>query len=198
VRGAIVYGTIMVILVFVPLFALSGMEGRLFAPLGLAYIVSILASLLVSLTITPVLAYYLLPQSRATHQHEDSPLLRALKWGASYLIRFSMSWAGSLLLATWVLVGVCCWLLTQIGADFLPAFDEGSVQVNFVLPAGSSLNASNELSKIVDAKFRSLRKTAKNPDGKILQFSRRTGRSENEEHADPVNATRFWKNWLPS
>src|SRR5262249_50545949 len=140
VRGAIVFGTAMVILVFVPLFALSGMEGRLFAPLGVAYIVSILASLLVSLTVTPVLSYYLLPQSKAAHRTTDSPLLRLLKWGASYLIRLSMARPGTLLLLTWVAVGVAAWQLTRLGADFLPAFDEGNVQVNITLPPNSSLD----------------------------------------------------------
>src|SRR5439155_17186567 len=85
IRSAIVFGTAMVILVFLPLFALSGMEGRLFTPLGVAYIVSILVSLLVSLTVTPVLSYYLLPQAPATHRHTDSPLLRLLKWLAGFL-----------------------------------------------------------------------------------------------------------------
>ena len=104
-------------MVFVPLFAMSGVEGRLFAPLGIAYIVSILASLLVSLTVTPVLSYYLLPQAKATHREGDGPLLRALKWGASYLIRLSMAAPGPLPLPTWVLVGFSAWQLTRLGAE---------------------------------------------------------------------------------
>src|SRR5262249_50566875 len=154
IRSAIVFGTIMVILVFLPLFALSGMEGRLFAPLGVAYIVSILASLVVSLTFTPVLAYYLLPNSKTAHRQTDSPLLRVLKSGASRLIRFSMNHAGALLLTTWALVVVGVWTLTQLGADFLPAFDEGSIQLNVILPPGSPLEASNEVMNVIDAKLR--------------------------------------------
>jgi HME family heavy-metal exporter len=191
IRSAIVFGTAMVILVFLPLFALSGIEGRLFAPLGVAYIVSILASLLVSLTVTPVLSYYLLPSARATHRHADSPLLRGLKWGAAGLIRLSMARAGWLLALSWLLVGVSFVLLTRIGSDFLPPFDEGSVQVNIVLPPGSSLEASNRVAAAVDAKFRSMQKSPDRPDGEILQFARRTGRAELDEHADPVNNTEY-------
>lgn len=192
VRSAIVFGTAMVILVFLPLFALSGIEGRLFTPLGIAYIVSILASLLISLTVTPVLSYYLLGHSRATHSERDGFLVVALKWMASFVIRFSMRRAGFLLLLTWVIAGYCIWRLTTLGADFLPPFDEGTVQVNVTLPPGSSLEASNEASKLVDAKFRQLRKSPMNPDGEILSFLRRTGRAEMDEHAEPPNANEFF------
>ena len=78
VRSGIVYATVIVVLVFVPLFALPGIEGRLFTPLGIAYIVSILASMLVSMTVTPVLCYYLLPTMKRL-DHGDSPLVAWLK-----------------------------------------------------------------------------------------------------------------------
>jgi HME family heavy-metal exporter len=191
IRSAIVFGTAVVILVFLPLFALSGVEGRLFAPLGVAYIVSILASLLVSLTVTPVLSYYLLPQSKATHQEHDGPLLRTMKWMASYLIHISMAWPRTLLLATWIGVGIAAWQFAQLGRNFLPQFDEGSVLVNVTLPPGSSLEASNATSGIIDAKFREMQKTDQNPDGEILHFVRRTGRAEMDEHAAPVNSGEY-------
>ncbi len=191
IRSAIVFGTAVVILAFMPLFALSGVEGRLFIPLGLAYIVSILASLLVSLTVTPVLSYYLLPQSKATHRHNDGLLLRGLKWAASYLIRFSMRWAGPLLLVTWVLVGFSGWQLSRMGADFLPKFDEGSVQINVALPGGSSLRASNDVSDVIDRKLTTMQMTPDNPAGPVLHFARRTGRAELDEHAQPVNVGEY-------
>jgi CzcA family heavy metal efflux pump len=191
IRSAIVFGTAVVVLAFMPLFALSGVEGRLFVPLGVAYIVSILASLLVSLTVTPVLSYYLLPQAKATHGHKDGLLLRGLKWGAGYLICLSMRRAGVLLFLTWVLVGFSVWQLTRLGADFLPRFDEGSVQVNVALPGGSSLKASNDASALIDARLQTMQKSPENPNGPILHFSRRTGRAERDEHAQPVNVGEY-------
>ncbi|HSQ54357.1 MAG TPA: efflux RND transporter permease subunit, partial [Gemmata sp.] len=86
IRGAIVFGTIVVILVFLPLFALSGIEGRMFTPLAIAYIVSIMASLAVSLTVTPVLSYYLLANARAAHREKDSIVVRGLKWVAARVV----------------------------------------------------------------------------------------------------------------
>ena len=191
IRSAIVFGTAVVILVFLPLFALSGVEGRLFAPLGVAYIVSILASLIVSLTVTPVLSYYLLPQSKATHAEHDGLLLRLLKWLATYLIRLSMARPGWLLLLTWTMVGFAGWELAHLGRNFLPQFDEGSIQVNVTLPPGSSLAASNQVSGTIDAKFRKMQKSEQNPNGEIIHFVRRTGRAEMDEHAAPVNAGEY-------
>ena len=191
IRSAIVFGTALVILVFLPLFALSGIEGRLFAPLGVAYIVSILASLLVSLCVTPVMASYLLAGTSA-HHHRDGALLRALKWLGARLIRFSIRRQITIQVLTWLLVAYCAWRLTTIGADFLPPFDEGTVQVNVTLPSGASLEASNQASALVDAKFRSLQKSPANPHGEILAFLRRTGRAEMDEHAEPPNANEFF------
>ncbi len=191
IRSAIVFGTAVVILVFLPLFALSGVEGRLFAPLGVAYIVSILASLVVSLTVTPVLSYYLLPQSKATHAEHDGPLLRVLKWAATFLIRLSMARPGWLLVVTWSLVGYAAWEMAHLGRNFLPQFDEGSIQVNVTMPPGSSLQASNQTAKAIDAKFQQMQKSEKKPQGEIIHFVRRTGRAEMDEHAMPVSGSEY-------
>jgi HME family heavy-metal exporter len=191
IRSSIVFGTAVVILSFLPLFALSGVEGRLFTPLGLAYIVSILASFVVSMTVTPVLSYYLLPQSRATHREGDSFLLHGLKRLAKRLIRFSMAVPRTLLILTWLAAGIAAWQMSQLGRNFLPPFDEGSIQVNVTLPPGSSLDASNQVSGSIDAVFLSMQKTNENPQGEILHFVRRTGRAEMDEHASPVNVGEY-------
>lgn len=176
VRGCIVFGTMLVILVFLPLFALSGVEGRLFAPLGVAYIVSILASLLVSLTVTPVLGSLLLArqierqgnlaasQSAATAADHhavdphggDSFLLRILKIAITPVIRFSMNSVGLKLILLVVFAGIAASgvLVVNLGTDFLPPFDEGAAQVNIVLPPGTSLETSNRISAMVDKAFR--------------------------------------------
>jgi HME family heavy-metal exporter len=150
IRNSIVYATIIVILVFLPLFALGGMEGKLFAPLGVAYIVSILSSLLVSLTVTPVLCYWLLSSSEGTHVEKDGPLLRILKWVADIVIRFSLRFPMTNLVATLVAVGIAGLFVSRLENDFLPPFNEGSIQLNVVLPPGTSLATSNETNLTVE------------------------------------------------
>ncbi|HAP08550.1 MAG TPA: CusA/CzcA family heavy metal efflux RND transporter, partial [Planctomycetaceae bacterium] len=137
VRSSIVYSTMIVVLVFVPLFALDGMEGRMFAPLGAAYIVSILASLLVSLTVTPVLSVWLLGQSRQLAEHESRFLL-LLKRPAAAVIRFSVRHPLLNLSMTAMLTLAAAVSAIGLDRDFLPPFNEGTVQLNVLLPPGTS------------------------------------------------------------
>jgi CzcA family heavy metal efflux pump len=181
IRNSIVFGTMIVVLVFIPLFALSGMEGRLFAPLGIAYIVSILSSLLVSLTVTPILCYWLLPNMKGLSHEKDGPLLRLLKFIADGVIRFSLKFSTALLLFVCVVVGVAGWYLTKIEQDFLPPFNEGTAQLNVILPPGTSLKKSNEISGMVMKRIKKI-------EG-VSAFSRRTGRAELDEHAEGVNVS---------
>ncbi|MFO0946973.1 MAG: efflux RND transporter permease subunit [Planctomycetota bacterium] len=199
IRSAIVYGTMLVILVYVPLFALSGIEGRLFAPLGVAYIVSILASLLVSLTVTPVLGSLLLVNSKGAKEEKDSPLLRLLKRMASPIIRWSMNPLGltvTMLIVTSGVVGSVV-LVTRLGTDFLPPFDEGNAQVNVLLPPGTSLVTSNQVSAMVDARFQKHQVSAQAPKAPIKSFVRRSGRAEMDEHAEGVNVTEYVVSFNP-
>lgn len=181
VRNSIVFSTILVVLVFIPLFALSGMEGRLFTPLGIAYIVSILASLVVSLTVTPVLSYWLLPNAKFMEHEEDGFFLRFLKRIFGSAIRFSLEHPFPILTSVAVAVGISLVVVTNLGRDFLPPFNEGSVQVNVLLPAGTSLETSNRLAAMVDQKIKKIRG--------VTAFGRRTGRAELDEHAEGVNVS---------
>ena len=188
IRNSIVFGTMIVILVFIPLFALSGMEGRLFAPLGVAYIVSILSSLFVSLTLTPVLSYWLLNKKlkpgEVEHEEKDSFVLRFLKWIAASSIRMSLRLAFPILIAASVLVAIAGFALYHIERDFLPPFNEGAVQINVLMPAGTSLEKSVEIAQIAGARIREV------PE--IRTLARRTGRAELDEHAEGVNVTEFF------
>lgn len=181
VRNPVVFGTAIVVLVFIPLFALSGMEGRLFAPLGVAYIVSIVASLFVSLTVTPVLSYYLLGRAELSHVEKDGLLLRVLKRIAERVIRVSLRLSWPILLIAAVAVGVAGWGVLHLESDFLPPFNEGAVQVNVLLPPGSSLATNNAVSAKVEERLREI--------DDIVAFVRKTGRAELDEHAEGVNVT---------
>jgi HME family heavy-metal exporter len=179
VRNSIVYSTMIVVLVFIPLFALSGMEGRLFTPLGIAYIVSILASLIVSLTVTPVLSYWLLGYARLVEREGDGFVLRSLKSLARQVIEFSLAVPRAILLATLAVVAVSMAVLLTLERDFLPPFNEGAVQINVLLPPGTSLAKSDDVAARVDKRLQEV--------GDILTLVRKTGRAELDEHAEGVN-----------
>ena len=193
VRGAIFISTVLVIVVFAPLFALSGMEGRLFTPLGIAYVVSILASTAVSLTVTPVLSYYLLSRKPVTKEHQDGWFLRKVKAGLVPFIRFSMSHLGFVTSAcvTVVLVAASLLVIVAMGKNFLPPFDEGAAQVNLFARPGTSLEASKEYSRLADQEFSKLLTTEESPDNPILSFTCRTGRAELDEHVMGVNISEY-------
>jgi CzcA family heavy metal efflux pump len=177
VRNSVFYATLIVCLVVTPLFALGGLEGRLFAPLGLAYIVSLLASLLVSLTVTPVLASFLLPRARLLERREPL-LLRVLKWLDARLVRFALRHARPVLAVVTILVVLSVLALAGMGGEFLPAFEEGTLTINVQAEPGTSLAESNRLGQQVEELLRQV------PE--VESIARRTGRAEGDEHAEGV------------
>jgi CzcA family heavy metal efflux pump len=179
VRTSIVFATLIIILVFIPLFFLAGLEGRMLAPLGLAYIVSIAASLVVAMSLTPALCAYLLPRVKALGD-DESALLRRLK--AVY--RPALGWALAhprqiLAAAALALFGALA-MVPFLGRAFLPEFNEGTLTVNVVTLPGTSLEESDRLGRRVEQALLGF------PE--VVHTSRRTGRAELDEHAQDVNA----------
>ncbi|MHC4932158.1 MAG: efflux RND transporter permease subunit, partial [Planctomycetota bacterium] len=179
VRRPVLIGTLVVTAVYIPLFALSGMEGKLFTPVGIAYIVSILASLIVALTITPVLCFYLLPHAKSISRQEDAWLVRKLKAGAAHAIRLGLAQPVKVTAMLGAFVLAAIFVLYSRGSEFLPPFNEGAAQVNIMLPPGTSLETSNLYGK-------RLEEIAMDVEG-VATIGRRTGRSEGDEHAHAVN-----------
>jgi HME family heavy-metal exporter len=179
VRSSIVYATAIIILVFVPLFALSGIEGRLFAPLGVAYIVSILASLVTSITVTPVLCYYLLPQMRRL-DHGDSWLVTRLKAGNRRLLDWAFGQQAFLMASAACAVAVAAFSAALLPRSFLPPFNEGTLTISMLLRPGISLPESHRVGLIAERLLLQI------PEVKTV--GRRTGRAELDEHAEGVHS----------
>ncbi|MDB5590733.1 efflux RND transporter permease subunit [Enterovirga sp.] len=180
VRSGIVYATAVIVLVFVPLFALSGIEGRLFAPLGQAYIISILASLLVSITLTPVMAYYLLPGLRRL-RHGDSALVRALKRLNRALLAGAFRVPRAVFMVTGVAVVVAACGAVLLPRAFLPPFNEGTMTIMMSFQPGISLAESSRVGAVAERLILDM------PDVKTV--GRRTGRAELDEHAEGVHVS---------
>ncbi|MBI5910061.1 MAG: efflux RND transporter permease subunit [Betaproteobacteria bacterium] len=207
VLSGIVYATVIIALVFVPLFALSGIEGRLFAPLGVAFIVSILASMLVSVTLTPVLCYYLLAPRRrlaapGAHRNpagdaakipwwslrfnlhageEYSPLVKKLKQWDTHILYWSFDHARPLLTAALAAALLAVATVPFFPRAFLPLFNEGTLTINLLLNPGTSLSESNR------GGARAEQLIAQVPE--VIHVGRRTGRAELDEHAEGVHYT---------
>lgn len=178
VRNSIVFATIIVVLVFLPLFYMSGIEGRLFIPLGLAYIVSLIASLFVSLTITPVLCSFLLAKGKLA-EHQDGRLVRNLKKWDEKLLNKTLDHPKAVMGGTLAVFLASLALVPFMGRDFLPKFNEGTATVNVLAQPGISLAESNALG----TKAEELLMTV--PE--VKSVARRTGRAELDEHAEGVH-----------
>jgi len=181
VRNSIVYATLIVCLVVLPLFALSGLEGRMFAPLALGYLISLAASLVVSLTVTPVLASYLLPGARFLRRAGDPFLLRWLKKIDERLVRFALRRPYAVLGTVAVLAVLAALSILGMGGDFMPPFNEGTLTINVMAEPGTNLAESERLGHRVEDLLLRV------PE--VLSVARRTGRAEMDEHAEGVNSS---------
>ena len=181
VRTSIVFATFIILLVFVPLFFLSGVEGRLLRPLGLAFCVSLAASLVTALTLTPALCYYLLPSSRTVARGGEPWVVAILKRAYAAPLRWAMRHpllvtAPAVVMLVLAVVGV-----VRMGKSFLPEFNEGALVVGLVTLPGTSLEESDGLAHIVETTL------MQHPE--IKAIGRRTGRAEEDEHVQGVEGS---------
>lgn len=180
VRNSIVYATLIVALVVLPLFSLSGLEGRIFAPLGVAYITSLLASLVISLTVTPVLGSYLLPNAKFLDEG-DPFLMRWFKYGFEKVLSVTLRHAYVILGAVTITVSLSLVSLAWMGGEFLPPFNEGTLTISLQTEPGTSLKESERVARLAENLILQV------PE--VVSVSRRTGRAELDEHAEGVNSS---------
>jgi len=181
IRSSIINATLIIIVAFMPLFFLDGIEGRLLQPLGLAYIVAIGASLLIAMTLTPALCYYLLPNQASKGKLEESWFTKKLKSGYEILLDQALHFRKSVLFGTLLLFLITLVAVPFLGRSFLPEFNEGTLVVTTATVPGTSLEESNAIGNRAEQILLS------HPG--VLSTSRRTGRAELDEHALGVNAS---------
>ncbi|MDC1141857.1 efflux RND transporter permease subunit [Planctomycetota bacterium] len=188
IRSSIVFATIIIVLVFLPLLFLEGLEGRFFLPLGLSYIVAILASLVVAVTVTPALCRLLLKPRRGKNDDTADPeiekesfVVRHLKALYQPLLKASMKLRWVVVALSMILAGASLWLASTFGTQFLPDFNEGTFTVFLMAPPGTSLDESNRLAVGVESRLVEI-------EG-VKAVVRRTGRAERDEHAEPVSSS---------
>lgn len=193
IRNSIVYATIIVLLVFLPLFFIGGIEGRLFAPMGVAYIAAITASLVVSLTLTPVLcsfAFARWPAGRTKRDKGDNAIVRQLKRWDEIVLRAALSHPRKIVAGSLLLVAIALGSAPFLGREFLPAFNEGTATVNVLAMPGSSLATSNAIGTYAEKLLLEI------PE--VSAVGRRTGRAEEDEHAEGVHYSEIDVDLRPS
>jgi CzcA family heavy metal efflux pump len=181
IRSSIFYATLIIAVVFVPLFFLSGVEGRLLKPLGLAYVTALLASLAVAMTVTPVLCLLLLPRSRAASLRREPPAAAAVKRLYAPLLRRTLARPGLVLCLSTLALLAAVWGALSAGREFLPPFNEGALTVSATTLPGTSLEISDRLGRAVEEVL------LEQPE--VTSVSRRTGRAELDEHAEGIEAS---------
>ena len=183
VRNSILYATILIILVFLPLLGLTGVEGKLFAPIATATIISMVASFVVSLTAIPVLCSFLL-NPKVGHEHKDGSVTRAMKWLLEHLwLRFGLNQPYLLLTFAVMIVLAAFSLYPQMGKDFLPSFKEETALVAVTSAPGTSLEEMNKISDVVEQQILAV------PE--VRKVGRRLGRAERGDHVVPVSTAEF-------
>lgn len=178
IRPAMVFATVIIAIVFLPLMFLEGIEGRFFRPLGIAFVVSIMASLIVALTVTPALCKLLLG-GKSSHREQDGLLVRGLKRIYEPAVRGAVAWRKLVLSAAAIITILSLWLASTFGTSFLPEFNEGTFTIALMAPPGTSLRASDRMAGSVETQLLAI-------DG-VKSVTRRTGRAERDEHAEPVS-----------
>ena len=180
IRGSVVFATLIVVLVFLPLFFLGSVEGRLLRPLGFAYVVALLASLFTALTVTPALCSFLLPRVKSILTGHEPWLVRQLKRFYTPSLRWSLN-------HSWIVFGCAAVLMTAaigsfllMGRAFLPEFNEGTLTISAVTLPGTSLAESDQLGSGLERILHSV------PE--VISTARRTGRAELDEHVQGVES----------
>ncbi|MBN9426672.1 MAG: efflux RND transporter permease subunit [Burkholderiales bacterium] len=180
VRSAILYATCIIVLVFIPLFALPGLEGRLFVPLGIAFIVSTLASLVVSVTVTPVLSFYLLPRMKRL-DHGDTRMLTWLKARYHGSLQAVLNHPRAALAAAGLAVSIAAAAVPFFPTTFLPPFNEGTLLIGLRLNPGVTLSESSAVARQAELLISQV------PE--VTRVGRRSGRAELDEHAEGVHVS---------
>ena len=180
IRGSVVFATLIVILVFAPLFSLTGVEGRLLRPLGFTYIIALFASLVAALTVTPVLCSYLLPRAKAVMKRDDPALIRFLKKLYRPVIRWSLDHSSIVMVFSFIVLAAAVTSFGWMGRSFLPEFNEGALTISAVTIPGTSLEESDRLGAALEKLLLDV------PE--VVSTGRRTGRAELDEHLQGVES----------